>query len=106
MKIRQLLDLWQSDAGEPPHDCNLCLDLKAADRAKLAALSELYGRDVQTLACELLEAALLEIEEAMPYVPGRKVIGEDEFGDPIYEDTGPTPRFLELTRSHLENDDR
>ena len=25
----------------------------------------------------------------------------DEQGDPLYEDIGPTPRYLDLTRRHL-----
>jgi hypothetical protein len=25
----------------------------------------------------------------------------DEMGDPLYEDVGPTPRYLRLTREHL-----
>lgn len=104
MKVRQLIESWQSDAGAPRPDCELRLPLTAADHAKLHALSDLYpGRDIETLARELLQAALLEVEEAMPYVPGQKVIGEDEFGDPIYEDIGPTPRFLELARRYLEH---
>ncbi len=104
MKVRQLIEAWQSNAGEPQRGCELCLALTVADHAKLRALADLYpGRDVGTLARELLQAALLEVEEAMPYVPGQKVIGEDEFGDPIYEDVGPTPRFLELARSYLEH---
>jgi hypothetical protein len=36
----------------------------------------------------------------MPYVAGERVIREDDHGDPVYEDTGPTPRFLELAREH------
>ena len=32
--------------------------------------------------------------------PGDKIIREDDHGDPIYEDTGMTPRFLELVREH------
>jgi hypothetical protein len=28
------------------------------------------------------------------------VISTDEQGDPVYEDAGPTPRFMELTRKH------
>ena len=100
MKVRQLIEAWQSNAGEPQRGCELCLALTVADHARRTCLDP--GRDVETLARELLQAALLEVEEAMPYVPGQKVIGEDEFGDPIYEDVGPTPRFLELARSYLE----
>ena len=36
----------------------------------------------------------------MPYVAGKRVISTDEQGDPIYEDVGPTPRFMQLTREH------
>ncbi len=36
----------------------------------------------------------------MPYVAGKRVIATDEQGDPVYEDAGPTPRFMELARQH------
>jgi hypothetical protein len=36
----------------------------------------------------------------MPYVAGQKVISTDEQGDPVYEDIGPTPRFIELARKY------
>ncbi|APZ41758.1 hypothetical protein [Acidihalobacter ferrooxydans] len=101
MKIKQLVETWQEEAKAPPRDRELKLSIASGDLAKLQALSDLYGRDVETLACELLEAALYEVTEALPYVPGKTVVGEDECGDPIYEDAGLTPRFLELTRDHL-----
>jgi hypothetical protein len=36
----------------------------------------------------------------MPYIAGKRVISTDEQGDPVYEDIGPTPRFMELARKH------
>ena len=36
----------------------------------------------------------------MPYVAGQQVISTDEQGDPVFEDVGPTPRFMNLTRTH------
>ena len=36
----------------------------------------------------------------MPYVAGKRVISTDEQGDPVYEDVGPTPRFMALAREH------
>jgi hypothetical protein len=30
------------------------------------------------------------------------VVATDEEGDPLYEDVGPTPRFLALSRRHLQ----
>ena len=44
--------------------------------------------------------ALDEVAAAMPYEPGPKVISRDDHGDPVYEDVGLTPRFVELTRKH------
>ena len=45
-----------------------------------------------------MHAGLDEIAAAMPYEPGPKIISRDDQGDPVYEDIGLTPRFVELTR--------
>jgi hypothetical protein len=37
----------------------------------------------------------------MPYVPGKRIIAEDDYGDPIYEDLGPTPQFYSLSHEIL-----
>jgi hypothetical protein len=50
----------------------------------------------------LLGAALDELEASLPYVKGSKVVATDEMGDPLYEDIGLTPRFLTLSRRHLQ----
>ena len=34
----------------------------------------------------------------MPYEAGPTIISRDDQGDPVYEDVGMTPRFVELTR--------
>jgi hypothetical protein len=34
----------------------------------------------------------------LPYERGPKVISRDDHGDPVYEDVGLTPRFIELSR--------
>ena len=101
MKIKQLLDRWVA-ANSPRHTLEtyeMRLDTEAA--AKVHALAEMYpGASTQDILQDLIEAALTELEAAMPYLPGPKVIAEDDHGDPVYEDAGPTPRFLELTRKH------
>lgn len=102
MKIRDLVNQWESrDAGQPcRHAYQLELDVEAA--ARLAALAEMYPRrSTDELLAELVAAALEELEESLPYVPGAQT-GVDELGDPIYEDAGPTPRFLALARRHRE----
>ena len=68
-------------------------------RLALHALAELFpGRSIEEIVTDLLHAALDEIAAAMPYEPGPKIISRDDHGDPVYEDIGLTPRFVELTR--------
>ncbi len=75
--------------------------LPVDDAAQLQALTGDVPRTVgEQLITDLLGAALQEIATAMPYVAGQKVISTDEQGDPVYEDVGPTPRFMELARRH------
>ncbi|MGE8419918.1 MAG: pilin assembly protein, partial [Pseudomonas sp.] len=44
-----------------------------------------------------------ELEASFPYIQGQQVIATDEEGDPLYEDIGPTPRFLALSRRYLHD---
>ena len=72
--------------------------------ARLAALAEMYPkRNTEELLGELIGAALEELEASFPYIKGQHVIATDEEGDPLYEDVGPTPRFLTLSRRHLHD---
>jgi hypothetical protein len=59
-------------------------------------------RSVEELLGELIGAAREELETSMPYVKGSQVVSTDEQGDPLYEDIGPTPRFLALSRRYLQ----
>ncbi len=69
------------------------------DAARLEALATLFaGQSIEEMVTDLLGAALDELEAAMPYEKGPKVISRDDHGDPVYEDIGLTPRFVELTR--------
>lgn len=102
MKIRELIGHWEQNAkGRLTRETySLHLDLESA--ARLSALAEMYPkRSTEVLLGELLAAALEELEASLPYVKGGKVVGVDEQGDPLYEDIGPTPRFLALSRQHL-----
>jgi hypothetical protein len=58
-------------------------------------------RSASQLMADLIRAALDELEVAMPYVPGNRIIAEDDYGDPIYEDLGPTPQFYSLSHDIL-----
>jgi hypothetical protein len=103
MKVHDLIKRWQEQAADPLAAEEYRIRLSVYDAARLAALADIYpGRTSPQLITELLHVALNELSEALPYVQGTKVIGEDECGDPIYEDVGPTPRFLTLTHHYLE----
>lgn len=103
MKISELVREWESNAtgNMSAHRYSIPLDVESA--ARLAALAEMYPkRSTEELLGELVGAALEAIETSLPYQRGSRVISTDEQGDPIYEDVGPTPRFLALSRKHLE----
>lgn len=102
MKMQQLLDRWQSLSRPTGPRVRLHVDLDYQDTARLQALAEMYpGCSLERLTADLLHAALQDLEASLPYVNGRQ-IGEDEHGDPVYEDIGPTPRFLALSRKYLK----
>jgi type VI protein secretion system component VasK len=103
MKIRQLVHHWQSTLDNDTPKTRLQFDIPIHDAARLAALADLFpALKAENILAELLHSALDEVQEAFPYVKGKKQISEDEIGNPIYEDDGYTPRFLNLMRTHLE----
>ncbi len=102
MKVRELLEGWQDSSAGRRVTKELCVPLPLYDLARLMALAELYpGRDQAQLLADLLSSALDEVAAAFPYVQGGKVVAEDDYGDPLYEDAGLTPRFLALTQKYL-----
>ncbi|MCO7513514.1 pilin assembly protein [Pseudomonas guariconensis] len=103
MKIRELVQRWEQDATGRLSPTGHVLHLDLESEARLAALTEMYPkRSTEELLGELVAAALEELEASFPYVKGQQVIATDEEGDPLYEDIGPTPRFLALSRRHLQ----
>jgi hypothetical protein len=99
MTFKSLLDSW-SAADKPALTSETYeIHLTIEDAAKIHALAELFpGIERERVITDLLSAAIDRVEAAIPYEPGDKIIREDEFGDPVYEDTGLTPQFLELVR--------
>lgn len=99
MKFKPLLDRWKKEAAPALTVEHYSVRLPLDDASRLHALAELFpGRKIEDIVTDLLHAALDEIGAAMPYERGPKVISRDEQGDPLYEDIGLTPRFVELTR--------
>ncbi|PAU52803.1 pilin assembly protein [Pseudomonas sp. PIC25] len=102
MKIRELIRHWEQNAKGRLTRSRYQIHLDLESAARLAALAEMYPkRNVEELLGELVCAALEELETSLPYVKGTQVVAVDEQGDPLYEDIGPTPRFLALSRKYL-----
>lgn len=103
MLVKELVNEWASTARIEPPVMNISLHLPLELSAHLMALKDIYpGRTLEQLTLDLLTAAIDELEETLPYQQGDNVIAEDEFGDPMYQDIGLTPRFLELTQYHRD----
>jgi len=103
MTFKQLLERWSSAPHVERTDKEYAVRLPIDSAARLHALTDLYdGVSSEEIITDLLSVALDQIETAMPYIAGENVIREDEFGDPVYEDTGPTPKFERLRREHLK----
>lgn len=103
MKIRELATHWEQTATGRLTKTGYTIQLDVEAAARLAALAEMYPKHhPEELLGELIGAALEELEASFPYVQGSRVISTDEEGDPLYEDVGATPRFLELSKRHLQ----
>lgn len=101
MRIKDLIKEWEQHGRAPRAAEAYAVRLPIRDAARLNALAEMYpGREPADLITDLLAAALDELEATLPYVQGERIVAEDEYNDPIYEDAGPTPRFVALTRKH------
>jgi hypothetical protein len=99
VKFKSLLDRWKKSAPPVLTAREYAVRLPLDDASRLHALTELFpGRTVEEIITDLLHAGLDEIAAAMPYEAGPKIISRDDQGDPVYEDVGLTPRFVELTR--------
>jgi hypothetical protein len=99
VKFKSLLDRWKKAAAPQKTAQEYSIRLALDDAARLHALAELVpGQPLETILSDLLRTSLDEIAAAMPYERGSKVISSDDHGDPLYEDVGLTPRFVELTR--------
>lgn len=104
MTFKALLDTWS--ASKPPSKTRKTYEihLTVEDAARIAALSDLFpGMSVERIISDLLSTSLTQLQAEMPYEPGDKVIREDDFGDPVFEDVGLTPRFQELVKARLKS---
>jgi hypothetical protein len=102
-KIKELLAEWESAPRTRLTAREYAVHLPIRDAARLEALAEMYpGIGLAGVISDIISAGLDELESAMPYVQGERKIEEDEFGDPMFEDAGPSPRFHQLAREHAK----
>lgn len=102
MNIRDLPDRWQRFSPENRSRKTFEIDLPHAEAAKVAAIAEMFDvSSEQSIISDLVSAALSELEESLPYKRGSNIVSQDEDGNPIYEDVGPTPEFIRLTKEKL-----
>jgi hypothetical protein len=101
MTFKSLLDAWAAEQEPARTSETYAIHLRTEDAARVHALADLFpGITHERVITDLLSVALEQIEAAIPYVPGDKVIREDDFGDPVYEDKGLTPQFLDLAKKY------
>ena len=104
VKFKPLLDRWKKETAPARTLREYAIRLDLDDAARLQALADLFpGQPIEVIISDLLRSALDEIAAAMPYERGPKVISRDDQGDPLYEDIGLTPRFVELTRKYKKS---
>ena len=102
MYLKQLVECWENHANGHLTKETYQVRLAVEDVAKLEALAEMYPkRSKEQIISELLSASLGQLEASFPYIQGTKVVATDELGDAIYEDVGPTPRYLSLAKKYL-----
>lgn len=100
MRIKEVVNHWEnaSKGERTPQEFSIQLPLKEA--AQVLALKEMYPDcSEEQILTDLLCFALGELRQAFPYKAGKQV-SQDEFGDPIYEDAGMTPKFIRLAQKH------
>jgi hypothetical protein len=104
VKFKPLLDRWKKTSAPLKTAQEYAVRLPLEDAARLHALAELFpGQPIEEIVTDLLGAGLDEIAAAIPYERGPRVISRDDQGDPVYEDVGLTPRFVELTRKYKKS---
>lgn len=96
--FRDMLNNWESRSQESSERVEYTLELHKHDLVKIKAFAQAYGLDEASITRGLIHSALMQAEEAMPYVKGNEVIRVEE-GEEIYADAGRTPAFVEAEQA-------
>lgn len=97
-----LISEWQQQGVSRSQltECNVRLSQQ--DLIKVEALALTFHQDKDAVISNLLHSAIREMESHMPYIAGPKVIRVEE-GDEVYEDIGPTPKYLAAQKKVSED---
>ncbi len=102
--IGRLLKAWSEQRIHFQPKVMQHIPIERDDIAKLEALAEVYQLPKEEIIASLLSNALHEVEQRMPYIAGPTIIRIEE-GDPVYEDIGPTPKYLKI-KSQIEKNQK
>lgn len=102
-KFKELMRKWETSSKNCLTKHEYAVRLPIHDEARLEALNELYPNvSTEEIITDLISAGLDEMESSLPYIKGKRVIAEDDYGDPIFEDVGPSSTFQNSSRKHEE----
>lgn len=100
MRVKELMKQWEDASKGARTDQLFSIPLPLKEAAQVLALKEMYPDCTEEqILTDLLSYALGELNQAFPYEAGLEV-AQDEFGDPIYEDIGLTPKFIRLAQKY------
>lgn len=103
MRIQDLVQHWENASRGERTQREFSIHLPLKEASQILALKEMYPDCTEEqLLTDLLCFALQQLRESFPYERGDKQIAVDEYGDPIYEDAGKTPRFIQLTQKYRQ----
>ena len=103
MRIQELVSHWESASRGERTRREFSIHLPLKEAAQVLALREMYPDcSEDQILTDLICFALQQVKEAFPYEAGEKQIAVDECGDPIFEDTGLTPRFIKLAQKYRQ----
>ena len=97
LHVSRLLEELETKAHHKSRLSEVSFPISDDDLIRLQALADVFDMEQSELITALLHTVLQEVEASMPYRQGSKVIRVED-GDPVYEDVGPTPRYLAAKR--------
>lgn len=102
MRVKELVKHWENTSKGARTHQQFSIPLPLKEAAQVLALKEMYPDCTEEqILTDLLSFALSELNQAFPYEAGLEV-AQDEYGDPIYEDVGLTPKFIRLQQKYRD----